>query len=74
MKVAKIKMKVDNTKENEKICICTMCPSYNECMKKNKELLYCARKKSRCKFDKKGCLCGGCKVYQKYNLSGGYFC
>ena len=44
--------------ENRKKCICGPCPTYNECMRANTELIFCLTGKSpTCTFEKKGCLC-----------------
>lgn len=67
-------VKVENTPENIKKCICDMCPSYNDCMRKKKEKLYCAKGLTKCEFKKNGCLCMGCPVQGKYKLSGDYYC
>lgn len=67
-------VKVKDTKENLMKCVCGKCPSYNECMKKSKEGLFCARGKSSCEYDKKGCICGGCPVSIENKLKGGYYC
>lgn len=70
-----IKMtKVANTKENFAKCACGNCPSYNDCMNKGKEKLYCAIGKSKCKFDKNGCICGSCPVHAENKLDSGYYC
>lgn len=73
MRVVKIKM-VKKTKENEMKCICPSCPSYNDCMKHTNERLFCANGKSKCKFEKKGCICMGCPITSENNLKGGYWC
>ena len=38
------------------------------------ELLYCARGKSSSPRRKSGCNCGTCDVWDKYDLTGFYFC
>jgi hypothetical protein len=38
------------------------------------EKLYCARGKSKCKINRKGCLCGECPVASDYQLTSLYFC
>lgn len=67
-------VKIKNTKENLAKCSCEACPSYNDCMKKNKEKLFCAIGKSKCKFDKKGCICGSCPIHIENKLDVWYFC
>lgn len=66
--------KVKNSPENFKKCPCNNCPSYNDCMKKNKEKLYCSRGKSKCTVEQNGCICGGCPVHKENKLEGYYFC
>ncbi len=66
-------MKVDDKKENEIRCICLNCPTHqNACM--NVEKLFCARGKSKCQINRKGCLCGECPVGSDYQLTDLYFC
>lgn len=66
--------KVKNSKENIKKCICARCPSYNDCMNKNKDILFCATGKAKCDFIEKGCICGGCIVHSENRLDNGYYC
>ena len=69
------RMKVSDTPENLKKCICASCPSYNECMKKGMEQgLFCARGKTDCELERLGCICGQCPVHSEYHLFGGYYC
>ena len=67
-------MKVSDTEENFKKCICVNCPSYNECMKEGKEGLYCTRGKTICDLKREGCICPQCPVSRDYKLLGGYYC
>lgn len=67
-------MQVKNTQDNLQKCICGGCPTYDECMKGGAEGLFCARQKSNCDFEKKGCTCGECPMTTENNLSGGYYC
>jgi len=67
-------MKVSDTPENMKQCICPSCPSYNECMKTGMEGLFCARGKTGCDLKREGCICGQCPVHSTYHLLGGYYC
>ena len=68
--------KVPENLENKNDCICPSCPTHNsiECPAKNNETLYCARGKTICEVIDKGCPCGQCPIWDKYSLSGGYFC
>lgn len=68
--------KVERNKMNMSKCPCAVCPSYNECAKGKKELLYCAEEigKSACAYKMSGCICGGCPVHKECNLTSGYYC
>lgn len=67
-------MKVPDTEENLKKCICMDCPSYNECMKSGMQGLFCARGKTDCDLERRGCICTQCPISRAYNLFGGYYC
>jgi hypothetical protein len=67
-------MKVPDTEDNVKSCICPSCPSYNDCMKQGMEGLYCARGKTECDLKRQGCVCPQCPVSREYQLFGGYYC
>lgn len=67
-------MKVPNTGENLKKCLCPSCPSYTECMKSGMEGLFCARGKSACELDRLGCICNQCPIQSEYLIFGGYYC
>ena len=68
--------KVAKNEENLGKCVCASCPSYDECMKNGKELLYCAEEagKSACEVERKGCICGTCPVQIENGLVSGYYC
>lgn len=56
-------------------CTCPNCPSYNDCAKKNDELLYCALGKSEeCIENEKECICPDCPVSDKMGLKHMFFC
>jgi len=55
-------------------CICARCPTYDECTREGKELLFCMEGKSGCKLQKYGCICGMCPVQKSLGFSGMYFC
>lgn len=55
-------------------CNCTRCPTYDDCMRKGSELLFCLEKKSSCKMEKFGCVCPSCPVQAAKGFSGVYFC
>ena len=65
---------VPDLEKNSRRCICASCPSYDKCMENNIERFYCARGKSKCKIEKKGCICGECPIAGEYRISGFYFC
>jgi len=66
-------MSVEDTQNTFNICMefCGNCPSFP---KINGEGLYCARGKSNADIERQGCLCSGCTIYEKYDLTGAYFC
>ena len=65
--------KVDDTYENEMICarFCGVCPTYPGV---KGELLFCDRGGSRAPRQRAGCNCGTCDVWNKYELTGFYYC
>jgi hypothetical protein len=65
---------VPETEQNAEKCLCPVCPVYNECLRSNKELLFCARGSSVCEFEKWGCKCVKCPVEIEYNLVGLFYC
>lgn len=67
-------MKVDDTNDNFKKCICQNCPTYNECMKEKREKLFCAKGKTSCLPEKQGCICPECSIASEYNLEKVYYC
>lgn len=38
------------------------------------ETMFCAYEKSQCINEEKGCNCGSCEVFKKYDLNNTYFC
>lgn len=57
------------------MCTCGGCPSYNDCAKDGKELLFCATGKSpSCITEEKGCICPKCPVTPEMGLIKTYFC
>jgi len=61
--------------ENRARCICDPCPSYNECMRAADERVFCIIGKSpSCMFDKKGCICPNCPVWQAMGFKKSYYC
>jgi len=67
--------KVDDNKENLKMCSCPDCPTF-----KNSQLsvgLFCAKGKATEKEEdvlQAGCMCWDCPVSDKYNLNMEYYC
>lgn len=50
-------------------CVCSTCPTYNQCAKDTGEFLFCVRGKSEnCIKEKKGCMCPTCPIAAKYNI------
>ncbi len=61
--------------DKKKLCICEGCPSYNDCAKEKKELLYCALGKSPdCIIEEVACICPDCPVTEQMGLKHEYFC
>jgi hypothetical protein len=61
--------------ENREKCICEPCPTYNECMRADENLLFCVMGKSvTCTFEKKGCICPTCPVTKLLGLKKAYYC
>jgi hypothetical protein len=67
------KMPVEDNEENMKICkqYCGDCPSYPQ---GTDEWLFCAKGKCSKSIERQGCICPGCDVYEKYDLSTTYYC
>ncbi len=62
-------------KENKKLCSCPDCPTYNECAKEKRELVYCASGKSQaCITKESGCICPACPITEMMGLTKDYFC
>ncbi|MBP2146931.1 hypothetical protein J2129_002385 [Methanofollis sp. W23] len=55
------------------LCTCTECPSFEDC---GEEGGYCFPSigMSACITAEKGCICGGCPVYEKMGLEHIYYC
>lgn len=65
---------VPDTEENASKCRCPGCPTHNECMKSNKEQIFCSRGNTNCKVEKHDCLCGTCPITPEYGLIDYYYC
>jgi hypothetical protein len=60
---------------NKKLCICPECPTYTDCARKQKELLYCAVGKSpSCITEEVACICPTCPITEQLGLTHMYFC
>lgn len=64
--------KIEDTPENREKCHCRFCPSYPH--KCEGESLYCAKGKSNCKIEIKGCICNTCPICFEYKLENIYYC
>jgi Protein of unknown function (DUF2769) len=60
--------------KNKAICICGRCPSYDNCAKGKKELLFCATGRSACRLTKNTCICPYCPVTPMIGLTHEYYC
>jgi len=58
---------------DQKRCICKMCPSYLDC---GEPLAYCLPEygSSKCITVKSGCVCPGCPIYEEKGFSKEYYC
>jgi len=61
-------------KQNKAQCLCPTCPTYADCAKKKKELMFCFGDKSSCITTSKGCHCPGCPIKVDFGLTNIYFC
>lgn len=55
------------------MCICKTCPSWVECDEAG-GFCFMSIGKSKCISEEKGCICGGCPVYEKMGLKNLYYC
>ncbi len=60
--------------QNRELCNCPTCPTYADCAKKKKELVFCFGGKSSCIITSKGCHCPGCRVKANFGLTNIYYC
>lgn len=61
--------------ENNRLCTCPSCPTYNNCAKKGKELMFCATGKSfMCISEDKGCICPTCPITGTLGLKYKSYC
>jgi hypothetical protein len=63
---------------NMRKCICSKCPSFPgrlmEIIQLTMPGLYCATGRSRSNIEKRGCMCGNCRVQKESGLRGAYYC
>lgn len=62
---------IEDSPENREKCHCSFCPSNLNC---KRGLLYCAKGRSNCEIEIKGCLCNTCPIYFEYELENLYYC
>ena len=60
--------------QKKRICICRDCPTYNQCINKNKEGLFCILGKSACELDKIECKCGECPAHTNFQMKNESYC
>ncbi|MFA6096520.1 MAG: DUF2769 domain-containing protein [Candidatus Paceibacterota bacterium] len=68
--------KVEKNSDNLKGCLCANCPTYNDCAREKKEILFCsqANGKGTCAYKMQGCICPVCVVYKKNGLDASFYC
>lgn len=67
-------MRPANTDDNAARCLCPGCPTFNSCMDKASELLFCSAGATECQPERHGCICGECPVWAENGLKTFYFC
>lgn len=55
-------------------CLCEDCPTYPKATFPKAEGVFCAVGREGVIYDRKGCLCKHCSVYESCGISGSYFC
>ena len=56
-------------------CLCDDCPTYNDCARGRRELLYCLTERSLfCIKGEGGCICPSCPVTAQIGLTQEYYC
>lgn len=54
-------------------CICPICPTYNDCAKKEAELLFCIIGESKeCITERKDCMCPPCPFARRLDFGAVY--
>jgi methylamine---glutamate N-methyltransferase subunit C len=69
---ADIRLKIPDTKENRKKCMCRSCPSYPH--NNRGEIIFCGTQASGCDIEAQGCICNACTIYFDYGLKSLYYC
>ncbi|MBI5231377.1 MAG: DUF2769 domain-containing protein [Coriobacteriales bacterium] len=67
-------MPVQDTADNAANCLCPACPTYDACMDEKDHRLFCARGKTDCDPEARGCICGDCPVWHSNKLEDYYYC
>jgi hypothetical protein len=60
--------------KNKALCVCGKCPTYDDCAKGKKEILYCVTGRSDCTLTKKACICPTCPITPMLGLKHAYYC
>lgn len=69
------RQRMEAVEAKKKLCVCGGCPSYNDCAREKKELLYCTLGDSvECITEEAGCICPSCPVTDQMGLNHDYFC
>jgi hypothetical protein len=69
------KEKMRLVEENKKLCIGEGCPTYNDCARNRKELLFCVLGESQtCITEEVVCICPDCPVTKRMELKHQFFC
>ena len=68
-------MVVEASTANREECLCPHCPTYEECMTMEEEVLFCGTSQTMCEaVERQGCVCGRCDVHAAFDLAGTFFC
>jgi hypothetical protein len=67
--------KLKMLEDKKRICICSGCPTYNDCAQKTNELIFCILgKSSGCITEEMGCICPSCPIVDEIELKNEFFC
>jgi hypothetical protein len=67
-------MRVEDNADNASRCLCPDCPTYDSCMGRADEKLYCGHARSDCDPTQRRCVCPDCPVWADHSLAATYFC